>query len=270
MHASFKDTYGGYAIVVGASAGIGEAFAKEIAARGINLVLVARDLDRLEAVSTSLKRQFHIEVQCISLDLALDDAADKLDQATAALDIGLLVLNAAAITAGAFLKNSYEQESRLIKFNTLMPAQIAHRIGNRMQRRGRGGMIFVSSLAGAAPTPFQATYAATKAYLASLGKALAFELAQSGIDVSVLAPGMTDTVGLRTTANIDYSKMKGVSMMSADDVAKAGLNGLGKRSYIIPGLQNKVSAFVLGLLPQSVAIKMVGKMTAGAIDSEAL
>jgi uncharacterized protein len=142
----------------------------------------------------------------------------------------LLVLNAAVVNAGAFLRNSYEQEANLVQFNTVVTTQLAHRLGNRMKLQGRGGILFVSSLAGTGPSPYQATYGATKAYISSLGRALSVELAKNGIDVSVLIPGMTDTEGLHTTANIDYSKMKGVSMMSAIDVAKASLDGLGKRS----------------------------------------
>jgi len=270
MASSFKDKYGRYAIVVGASAGIGEALAREIASRGVDLVLVARRLEKLEELSADLKGQHGIDVKCVSLDLLQDDAVDKLVKETESLDIGLLVINAAAVVAGGFLKNSYDLESKLITLNTLIPAQIAHRIGNRMKRQKRGGILFVSSLAGNAPTPFQATYAATKAYLSSLGQALAFEVAQDGIDVSVLAPGATDTEGLKATPNIDYSKMKGITMMSPADVAKAGIDGLGKQAFIIPGLKNRMSAFVLGMLPRATAVRTVGRMTAAAVDQHAL
>lgn len=269
MHNSFKEKYGSYAIVTGASAGIGAALAMEIAARGLNLVLVARRIEKLEALSKSLKQQFHIEVKCLSLDLSQDDAVDRLVQETASLSIGLLVLNAAVVNVGGFLKNSYEQEAYLVKLNALIPTQIAHRIGNRMKQEGRGGILFVSSLAGLAPAPFQATYAATKAYVSSLGQALSFEFARVGVDVSVLAPGMTDTEGLQNTANIDYSKMKGVSMMSPVAVAKVGLDGLGKKTFIVPGSKNNFAAVLFGLLPQSVSTKMVGKMTFDAMNKDA-
>lgn len=270
MNASFKEKYGSYAIIVGASAGIGEALAREVASRGVSLVLVARRLDKLEQLSIELRGRCNIDVKCIALDLMQDGAVEKLDQETRSLDIGLLVLNAATVIAGGFLKNTYEDESALIRFNTLIPAQIAHRIGNRMKQRNRGGILFVSSLAGNSPTPFQATYAATKAYLSSLGQALAFELAQSGIDVSVIAPGATETEGLRGTANIDYAKMKGISIMSPADVAKAAIDGLGKKPYIIPGAKNRISAFILGLLPVSTVVNTIGKMMSRAINHNAL
>jgi short-subunit dehydrogenase len=269
MSDAFKKKYGSYALITGASAGIGKAFATELAQRGLNLVLVARNLDKLETLSRQLKEQFRVEVKCLSLDLSQDGAIDTLVRETAALQIGLLVLNAAAVHAGGFLKNPFEQESYLVRFNTLVTTQIAHRIGNRLKQQQHGGILFVSSLACTGPAPYQATYAASKAYISSLGRALSFELAKNGVDVSVLIPGMTDTEGLETTANIDYSKMKGVSMMSAVDVAKAGLDGLGTKVDIIPGSRNKFGAFLFGLLPATVVTRMVGKMTLNALDKNA-
>jgi short-subunit dehydrogenase len=269
MNDAFKKKYDSYALVTGASSGIGKALATELAGRGLNLVLVARNLDKLETLASILKQQFRVEVKCLSLDLSQDGAIDTLVRETAALQIGLLVLNAAVMHAGGFLKNSFEQESYLVRFNTLVTTQIAHRIGNRLKQQQRGGILFVSSLAGTGPAPYEATYAASKAYISSLGRALSFELAKNGVDVSVLIPGMTDTEGLHTTANIDYSKMKGVSMMSAIDVAKAGVDGLGKTIDIIPGGKNKFAAFLFGLLPATVVTKMVGKMTFDALDKNA-
>lgn len=269
MDITFKENFGSYAVVIGASEGIGKAFAKELATRGLNLVLVARWLDKLEILSKDLISQFKVNVRCISLDLAQDGAADLLFQKTEDLNIGLLVLNAAVVTAGAFVKNSFEQESSLIKFNTIMPAQIAHRFGKRMIDQKRGGILFVSSLAGESPTPFQSTYSATKAYISSLGQSLSYELAPYGVDVSVIAPGMTDTEGLKTVANIDYSKFKGVTLLSPEDVAIAGLNGLGKQIFIIPGFKNKLAVFIMGLLSKSGVVNMVGKMTREAVDANA-
>ncbi|GBQ99701.1 short-chain dehydrogenase [Acetobacter nitrogenifigens DSM 23921 = NBRC 105050] len=242
---NFKDKYGHYALVVGASAGIGEAIAKEIASRGVNLVLVARRGDRLEALARDVMQNFNVQVRCVALDLLQDDAIDRLDEAVADLDIGLLVINAATVLAGSFLKNGYEQETNLIKLNVQMPAQIVHRIGSRLKQQRRGGILLVSSLAGNAPTPYQASYAASKAYLSSFGQALAYELSSQGVDVLVVAPGATDTEGMRATANIDYTKMKGVSLMKPEAVAKEAIEGLGKQTFSIPGAKNRIGASCL-------------------------
>jgi len=270
MTTSFKEKYGSYAIVVGASAGIGEALASQIASKGVNLVLVARRSEKLTVLATALEQQFDIKTLCVPLDLLQEDAVDMLAEAVAELDIGLLVVNAASVLAGSFLKNSYEQESNLVRLNTFVSARLVHRIGNRMKLQKRGGILLVSSLAGNAPTPYQASYAATKAYLSSFGQALAFELASDGVDVLVVAPGATDTEGLKSTANIDYSKMKGVQMMTADAVAKDAIANLGNKTYMIPGFRNRLSGFILGMLPRKVSLRMIGRMTASAIDPAVL
>jgi len=267
---TFKDKYGQYAIVVGASAGIGEAIAREIAARGVDVVLVARRGDRLEVLARDLRQKFGVQARCIPLDLLLEDSIEDLVKAVADIDIGLLVINAATVLAGSFLKNDYNQETNLLKLNVLMPAQIVHRIGGRLKHQGRGGILLVSSLAGEAPTPYQASYAASKAYLSSFGQALSYELAPLGVDVLVVAPGATDTEGMRVTPNIDYSRMKGVSVMTPEAVAKTAIDDLGDRAFIIPGAKNRIGAFVLGLLPRARVVRTVGKMTATAIDPSAL
>jgi len=269
MRSTFKEQYGQYALIIGASAGIGEAFANEIAARGVSLILVARRSEKLEQLSSSVRARFGVDVKNISLDLSSEGAVDRLMDETKSLNIGLLVLNAAVTNVGSFLKNSYEQESISVIFNTLTPTQLAHRIGNRMKSQGRGGILFLSSAGNALPAPLQATYAAAKAYLASFGRALSYELSSDGIDVTVLAPGMTDTEGMQRATNFDKSKMKNMRMMSAADVAKTGLDGLGRQSFVIPGLTNKLFAIIIGLLPKSTAVKIFGGMMSDIVVKDA-
>lgn len=268
MSKSFKERYGSYAIVTGASAGIGEALAREIAARGVNLVLVARRLEKLDALANSLKQDFHVDAKCVPLDLSQEGAVERLVEATESLNIGLLVLNAAVVNIGGFLKNSYDQESLLVKSNALISTQLAHRFGNRMKQQQRGGILILSSAMSGVPAPFQATYAATKSYLASFGRALSYELARDGIDVSVLAPGMTNTEGMQNAA-FDKSAMKRMSMMSSVDVAKAGLDGLGKKPYIVPGSMNKVGAMMVGFLPKSMAVRTFGGIMSKLVAKDA-
>lgn len=268
MSKDFRRKYGSYAIVIGASAGIGEAFAKELAKLGMNLVLVARRLDKLEALSKSLQQQFQIDAKCISLDLSQDGAVDTLAQETESLDVGLLILSAGVSYIGGFVKIPYEQEVHTVTMNVMVPTQIAYRIGNRMKQKKRGGILFVSSLGGKVPAPYQATYAATKAYITSLGRALAFEFARDGVDVSILAPGMTDTEGMRNIENFDSSKLQGMAMMDPNDVAKAGLSGMGNKLYIIPGSRNRLVAFIFGLMPQSTLVNIFGKMMINAVNKD--
>ena len=137
-----------------------------------------------------------------------------------------------------------------------------------MKQQQRGGILILSSAMNGVPSPFQATYAATKSYLASFGRALSYELARDGIDVSVLAPGMTNTEGMQTAA-FDPSAMRHMSMMSAVDVAKAGLDGLGKQPYIVPGLINKIVAVMVGFLPKSMAVRIFGGVMSKLVVKDA-
>lgn len=270
MAESLLEKYGPYAVITGASAGIGKAFAEELARRGLDLVLVARDPGKLELLATELTQRFQVDVKCVSLDLSQTESVDRLLSATTSLDVGLLILNAGMAHVRGFLNGSEEQSVNMIGLNALVPTLLAQRIGNAMRERRRGGIVFVSSLAGIAPAPYQAVYAASKAYLTTLGIALSVELERFGIDVSVLAPGMTETEGLRSTANIDYSKMQGGTAMSPAAVVKACLDGLGRQSYVVPGRKNRVTALVARLLHPERVARMVGKATIAAMNPEAM
>lgn len=265
----FPHTYGPYAVVTGASAGIGEAFAEQLASRGVQLFLVARRRDKLEALAARLRTEHHVDVRCLALDLAQPGAARALFEQTQDVDVGLLVLNAAVLNVGGFLTSTLEEESQLVRLNVLAPTEVAHLVGRRLKERGRGGIVLVSSVAAVAPAPYQATYAASKAYLTSLGRALGFELAQHGVDVTVVAPGPTDTEGLRNAANIDFSKMPGAKM-SPTEVAVAALDGLGRRSFVIPGLANRITALLFALLPTRVLVRLYGRMMRGVVKKQAL
>lgn len=270
MPQSLSEKYGSYAMITGASAGIGKAFAEELARRGMNLVLVARDPGKLELLVTELTQRFQVDVKCISLDLSQPESVDRLLSATNSLHIGLLILNAGVARVGGFLNGSAEHDVSMIGLNALVPTLLAQGIGHQMKERRRGGIVFVSSLAGIAPAPYQAVYAASKAYLTTLGLALSIEFERFGVDVSVLAPGMTETEGLRSTANIDYSRMQGGAAMSPSEVVKVCLDGLGRQSHIVPGRKNKLTALVARLLPQESAARMVAKATVAAMNPEAM
>jgi len=232
-------------------------------------VLVARRLDKLEALAASLRADYGVEVKTLALDLARDGSVDALVERTNDLDVGLVVLNAAVMNVGSFLKNPLPDETQLLRLNVLAPTEIAHHVGQRLKQRGRGGILLVSSLAALAPGPFQATYAASKAYVSSLGQALGFELEPFGIDVTVVAPGATDTEGLRNARNIDFSAMPGAKMSPAD-VALLALDALGRRRFVIAGLGNRVTALLLALLPTWLVVSLLGRTMRRMVKQEAL
>lgn len=269
-HAAFKQTYGPWALVTGGSAGIGAAFAWILAERGINILLVARNQQRLEEKAAEIQAQ-HSTVSIIThaLDLSLPDSVDTLINLTADLEIGLVVTNAAMETSGGFLNGSFTNEQRLIQLNITTPAHLAHHYGQAMRQRGRGGILFVASIAAYGPLPYLANYAASKAYLLSLGEALHYELKPHGVDVLVLSPGLTNT-NMAEQTEINWSLVY-APYMDADTTALAGIKALGRKSSVIPGTTNWLVAFVRKyLLTRSLNITLFGHLLHRAVTSSRL
>lgn len=259
----FQKKYGPYAIVTGASAGLGEAFAEELAKRGVNLVLVARRKEKLDALAARLTAAYKVTAKPVALDLAQEGAVDILLRETETLDIGLVVINAALLVMGRFLDNDLKKETDVFRLNAFTAFLLAHHYGNQLRRKGRGGLLFVSSLIGFAVGPYQANYAATKAYISSLGQALHAELKPSGVDVLVLAAGGMNTEGVQNLG-LDFSKMP-FPVVEPRPVAKLGLDTLKKKAVVIPGVINNFSDFLTKhLLPRSVSTRLFGSVIAKA------
>jgi uncharacterized protein len=258
--------YGEYALVTGASSGIGAEFAAQLAAAGLNLVLVARRKDRLEALAERLRAAHGTVTEVIGLDLAAEGAVAELARRTARLDVGLVVSSAGVVTSGPYLRNDLAAESALLNLNLLVPAQLAHVYGQVLARRGRGGIILVSSAVAFAPVPYTANYAAAKAYIASLGQALHYELKGTGVDVLTLAPGPVRTEGAEAAEGIDFGKLP-VPSMQPGPVVRAALRGLGRRPLVIPGTLNKASDLAgKYLTPRRAQTALFGALVSRALD----
>jgi len=190
--ADFTDRYGPVAVVTGASSGIGYAFAEELASRGLDLVVTARRLDRLEELAGRLARQHGTEVTPYQADLADPAAPRQLVEFIAAMDIGLVVSN-----AGVGLRRAPHEAhdaavlTELLMLNCHAPSALAHGFIPRLRARGNGGIVFTSSVEGALGGPYSAAYSSSKAMVTALGEALWGELAGSGVDVLTLCPGKT-------------------------------------------------------------------------------
>lgn len=226
----FYERYGPWALITGSSAGIGEAFADQLARYGFNLVLVARRGDRLDRQAEVLQRRRGIRCISVACDLTKSRDVDRLLQQAAEIDLGLFVNNAGASSYhGHFLDRAWTDIEQLVTFNTQVQLRLLHFFGQQLRRRGRGGMIQVGSIAGHMSVPYMAEYSACKAFQLAAGEALSYELAEHGVDVLVLSPGAT------RSERLDYG-------MDPLDVTQVGLAALGRRASVVPGWRNHLSS----------------------------
>ena len=256
----FRARYGPWALVTGASSGIGAEFALQLARRNLNIALVGRRKNRLEAVAAEIGQRYGMDTRIIQVDLAATDAINQIEQATREVTIGLLVNNAGAGLPGAFLDHEVDNETRIVQINTVVPMQLAHLFGRKMVHAGHGGIIFVASTMGYVGMPYAANYAATKAYLISLGEALHQELGKKGISVLVVSPGPTKTPAVNELPEIDFSQVP-INWMDAEGVVRAALQSLGQQASVIPGeVNNAVYFLVKRILPRDAASSIFGRI----------
>lgn len=253
---NFKQKYGPWALVTGASTGIGRSISEQLAQQGLNLVAVARNQSKLEILKNDLEAKYDIQVKTISEDLSKPEASSEIAEQTVDIDIGLLVANAGIENNGPFIDNDADDESRLLALNIVSPMQLSHIFAKRFSDRGKGGILLISSLFGYQGVPYVANYSASKAYILSLGEALNVELKSLGIDVTVLSPGMTKTP-MTDNMSVDFNKMP-ITQHAPEVVASVGLNALGKKATVVPGLINKIYAWENRFIPRSWPVKLFG------------
>lgn len=254
---SFSTRYGPWAIVAGASEGLGEAFARAIAARGVNVALVARREEKVRALADDIARTSGVETRAIAADLSERSGLQKIIDETNALDVGLLVYNAGQSFIGPFLETGVEDHLKEIDVNVRGPMVLAHAIGARLRARGRGGIILMSSLAGFQGTALVSNYAATKAYNTVLGEGLWEELRGSGVDAFVCCAGATATPNYQQSAPVSAG---GVPVQSPDDVAREALDYLGRGPLLVTGRTNRLaSIFLRRVVPRKIAVRIMGQ-----------
>jgi hypothetical protein len=257
MRRDFLHRYGPWAVVTGASSGIGEAIARELAARGLHLVLCARRKGRLDALSAELTGAHGVSVRSVEVDLSKPDFLPAVEEAARDLDVGLLVNNAGIGDKGPFVGTDLALQLEMLATNCRAPLVLSHAFAPRLVARGRGGILFTASTAAFQGLPYATHYAATKGYDLQLAEGLWFELRDKGVDVVALCPGPTDTEGPRRTG-VDPNKVP-VKMMDRGVVARAGLDGLGKGPLVVPGLSNKAVALAVRLVPRGLATALGGR-----------
>jgi len=248
----FLSKYGPYALVTGASSGIGAQFAKDLAKQGFNLVLVARRKDVLDAMASNLATECKTNVRVIALDLADPASIPELIRQTEDLEIGLLVNNAGFALTGGFLDHDIKDEAALFQVNNTVPILLSHAFGQKMRDRGKGGIINVASAVAFFPMPFWTSYAASKSCLLSFSMGLNGELQSKGVDVLALCPGATET-GFAQRAGISFSGMK------VETVVSTALSSLGRKPVVVVGAVNWLMTTIMKWLPLSWTATM-GKM----------
>ena len=259
---SFQSRFGPWALVAGASKGLGAEYAHQLAAKGLNLVLVARHEIRLQTLAEELGARYSIQVRKIVCDLSLPDAASQIANQTGDLEIGLLTYNAAVAPVAPFFEVSQEQHLSAIDTNVRTPLAMVYLIGQPMRARHRGGIILMSSLSAMQGSALLSNYAATKAYNLVLAEGLWDELRQDGIDVLVCLPASIATPNY--LVDLPEGKKSPTQALSPQQVASETLAALGKQSVIIPGWTNRIASFVLRhLFPRQSAVRLMGRVLRG-------
>lgn len=258
MRSDFTFRYGPWAVVTGASSGIGEAIARDLSARGVHVVLCARRKEKLDALAAELSTTFGTKALAVEVDLSRDDFLPIIERATASLDVGLLVNNAGFGDKTPFLSADIDLQLRMLHTNCRAPLVLSHAFAKRLVARGRGGILFTASTAAFQGLPFASHYAATKGYDLQLAEGLWYELLPHGVDVVALCPGPVDTEGPRRTG-VDSSKVP-IQIMDPETVAKAGLNALGRGPMVIPGVANRLLHALVKVVPRWAATAVSGRM----------
>ena len=258
----FAEQYGPWAVIAGASDGVGAAYARAMAERGVNVLLLARRLGVLDEVAEGIRAETGVEARGVAVDLAEPEAFDRIVAVTDGLEVGMLMYNAGADpNYQPFLANDVDVALAMVQRNATVPLRLCHHFGGRMVERGRGGIVLVSSGAGLVGAPNMVAYASTKAFDIVLAESLWAEWHDLGVDVLGLVLGMTDTPALRTLLADrgvpvpDDQPVEGAS--TVDEVVDDALANLANGPTWFVGEQLRSSAPLLGGMARSDAVRIM-------------
>jgi short-subunit dehydrogenase len=259
-----RERFGPWALVTGASSGIGKEFARQIAASGIHVALVGRREPLLRTVGAECTQASGVQHRIIPLDLSEPDFLPVLADATRDLDVGLVVSNAGTGNPGKFLKLDRQLLQETLRLSTMAHLDIVHHFGQKLTERRRGGIILAGAMGAENGVPCMANDGAAKAYVHSLGEALHYEFKPQGVYVTVLAAGFTNTAVLEKFG-LDPKTMP-MKPMSVEQYVSEALSGLLKnRSRIVPGRLNRI---MNALVPASLARKMEADLLGKGLASK--
>ncbi|MFO1070604.1 MAG: SDR family oxidoreductase [Geminicoccaceae bacterium] len=251
---AWPERFGPWALVTGASDGIGRAIARDLARRGLSLVLVARRRERLEALADELRREFRVAVRVHPADLGERAAVAGLLDAVGDLEIGLLASCAGFGSSGPFLATDPAAELAMVEVNCTASLHLARVLGTTMAGRGRGGILLMSSIVAFQGVPHAATYAATKAFVQSLAEGIAPELEGRGVAVLASAPGpVASGFGARAGMRLERGARP-------ETVARATLDALGRRRLVRPGGLARLLGWSVLTLPRPLRTRIMGRI----------
>jgi short-subunit dehydrogenase len=258
-----RERYGGWALVTGASSGIGAAFARALAREGVSVVLSARREERLRELAAELEKSHAVQTRVLAADLSDPDEMERLARAVEDLELGVLVMNAGFGAAGRFDRLDPVRLREMVQLNCLAPVWLTARLLPGMLGRGRGAVVVTGSVAGRQPLPLHGVYSASKAFDLLFGESLAVELRPLGIDVVVLEPGSTETEFQRVAGEIAHPGE------SADLVVRVAFDALGRQPSVVPGWWNWLRANLgARLLPRSLLAHVARDVMAGRIPPD--
>jgi len=252
-----KTKYGSWALVTGASSGIGRELTLRLAEAGLNVVLSARRKDVLQELADDITTAYKVKTHVVVADMSKHEGVEHLIEASKHLDIGLLVANAGVGTSGLFFESTLDDEIDLLRINCEAVLMLTHFYSKEFANRGGGGIILMSSIVGFQGTPYAANYAASKAYVQSLAEALNVELKALNIDVLAAAPG---------PVNSNFASNAGMVMDKAlepSDVAVPIVKALGKKSTVFPAMFTKILVAGLRTVPRWGKIRIMKHVMGG-------
>ena len=257
----FKEKYGPWALIAGASVGLGASFAHELAQKGLNIALIARRPSPLESLSSEIKERHGVSVKTISLDLASPDMLKTVASETEGLEIGLLVYNTAYMLIGSFFKHPIDKQLRIIDVNCRGPLTLVHHFGQKMIERNRGGVILMTSLSGMQGAAWLASYGASKAFNIVLAEGLWYEMKDRGVDVLACCAGAISTPNYIASQPVSLGGFA-PKPVTTEKVAREAVAALGKKHMVIPGRAYRFSQTLLErLMSRKRRIKIMADST---------
>jgi uncharacterized protein len=263
----FRAKYGPTALVAGAAVGLGAEYARQIAAAGLDLVLIDRDQGPLDATAHAIRAQHRVDVAALCLDLGRSDAGDAVLRGLGGREIGLLVYNAAIGTVAPFLEMDPRQIDATIDVNCRGPLRLVHALAPAMVARRRGGIILMSSMSAEFGSAQLTVYAASKAFDLVSADALWFELRPHGVDVLSIQPGSTRTPGW-LTSQVGDPGPGSAGVMEPADVVREALDAVGRQPSLVPGEANRQAAAALRGLSRRDGIEIMSGITAKLVRND--